>query len=164
MFRATMCPSSGDDDCVMFSSPVGIVPWLQEGCQDRLAGSKSIDEFVATNSLWMHYLPTSLDSLPAATAQYQYEAKTSRSRHLLMMGTWLHKTCWATSRREIKNTQLTSSWFFLSTLNYDARSTTHQIHCPVLEAVSSRGTFTADRENQKPQQLMLLRTPHHTLI
>jgi len=23
---------------------------------------------------------------------------------------------------------VTSSWFFLSTLNYDARSTTHQIH------------------------------------
>ena len=32
------------------------------------------------------------------------------------MGTWLPETCWATSRREIKNTKVTSSWFFLSTL------------------------------------------------
>jgi hypothetical protein len=39
----------------------------------------------------------------------------------------LPETCWATIRREIKNTKVTSSWFFLSTLNYDARSTTHQI-------------------------------------
>ena len=47
MFRATMCPSSGADDCVMLSPRVGIVPWLQEGCQDRLAGSLSIEGFVA---------------------------------------------------------------------------------------------------------------------
>jgi len=33
----------------------------------------------------------------------------------------------ATVRREIKNKKVTSSWFFLSTLNYDARSTTHQM-------------------------------------
>ena len=39
MFRATMCPSSGADDCLILSPRVGIVPWLQEGCQDRLAGS-----------------------------------------------------------------------------------------------------------------------------
>ena len=44
MFRATMCPSSGDDDCVVFSPRVGIVPWLQEGCQNRLAASASIEE------------------------------------------------------------------------------------------------------------------------
>ena len=44
-----------------------------------------------------------------------------------MMGTWLPETCWATIRREIKNTKVISSWFYLSTLNYDARSTTHQI-------------------------------------
>ena len=43
-----------------------------------------------------------------------------------MMGTWLPETCWEINRREIKNTKVTSSWFFLSTLNYDARSTTHQ--------------------------------------
>jgi len=60
MFRATMCPSSGSDDCVMLSPCVGIVPWLQEGCQDQLAGSVPIEEFVAlcaTNS--------SMDTLPA---------------------------------------------------------------------------------------------------
>jgi len=73
------------------------VPWLQEGCQDRLAGSASMDGFV-------------------------------RSRQLLMMGTWLPETCWATSRRELKLTKVTSSWFFLSTLNYVAQSTTHQVH------------------------------------
>ena len=50
MFRETMCPSSGADDCVMLSPRVGIVPWLQEGCQDRLAGSASIEEFVAVLS------------------------------------------------------------------------------------------------------------------
>ena len=59
---------------------------------------------------------------------YQHKAITSRSRQLLMMGTWLPETCWATIRREIKNTKkATSSWFFLSTQNYDVRSTTHQI-------------------------------------
>jgi len=48
MFWATMCPSSGADDCVVLSPRVGIVLWLQEGCQNRLAGSVSIEEFVAT--------------------------------------------------------------------------------------------------------------------
>jgi hypothetical protein len=47
MFPATMCPSSGADDCVIFLPRVGIVSWLQEGCQVRLPGSASIDEFVA---------------------------------------------------------------------------------------------------------------------
>jgi len=50
MFRATMCPSSEADDCVVLSPRVGIVQWLQEGCQNRLTGSVSIEEFVATNS------------------------------------------------------------------------------------------------------------------
>ena len=36
---------------------------------------------------------------------YQHEAITSRSRQLLLMGTWLPETCWATIRREIKNTK-----------------------------------------------------------
>jgi len=44
MFRATMYPSSGADDYVVLSPRVGIVPWLQEGCQNRLAGSVSIEE------------------------------------------------------------------------------------------------------------------------
>ena len=43
MFRATMCPSSGADDWLVFLPRVGIVPWLQEGCQNRLAGSVSIE-------------------------------------------------------------------------------------------------------------------------
>jgi len=31
MFRATMCPSSGADDCVVLSPRVGVVTWLQPG-------------------------------------------------------------------------------------------------------------------------------------
>jgi hypothetical protein len=94
------------------------VPWLQGGCQVRLAGSAS-----------MNALPANLSWQPSCShGTYQHEAITSRSRHLLMLGTWLSETCWATSSREIKNTIVTSSWTFLSTLNYDARSTTHQIN------------------------------------
>ena len=48
---------------------------------------------------WTYYLPTGLDNLPAATAH------TNSSRQLMMMGTWLPETCWATIRREIKNTK-----------------------------------------------------------
>ena len=33
---------------------------------------------------------------------------------------------------------MTSSWFFLSTLNYDARSTTHQIHSKLVLVMSHR--------------------------
>jgi len=47
MFRATMCPSSGADGCIVLSPCVGIVPWLEEGCQKRLAGSVSIEEFLS---------------------------------------------------------------------------------------------------------------------
>ena len=49
MFRANMCLSTGADDCVVLSPRVGIVPWLQEGCQNRLAGSVSIEEFRGDN-------------------------------------------------------------------------------------------------------------------
>ena len=54
MFRATMCPSSGANDCVVLSPRVGIVPWLQEGCQNRLAGRVSTEEFVLRNPQWTH--------------------------------------------------------------------------------------------------------------
>ena len=42
---------------------------------------------------------------PCSHGTYQHEGITSRSRQLLMMGTWLPETCWATVRREIKNTE-----------------------------------------------------------
>jgi len=94
MFRATTCPPSGADDCVVLSPRVDVVPWLQEGCQNRLAGSVSIEEFVTTNS--------SMDTL--------------RSRQLLKVGTWLPETCWATCKGEIKdNTKVTSSGFLIHT-------------------------------------------------
>ena len=67
MFRATMCPSSGADDCVVLSPRVGIVPWLQESCQNRLAGSVSIGKFVATNSS-MDTLPTRGDNITQSSA------------------------------------------------------------------------------------------------
>jgi len=40
-----MCTSSGADDYVVLSPRVGIVLWLQEVCQNRLADSVSIEEF-----------------------------------------------------------------------------------------------------------------------
>ena len=39
-----MCPSSGADDCVIVIASCWYVPWLQGGCQDRLAGSTSTPE------------------------------------------------------------------------------------------------------------------------
>jgi len=69
------------------SSRVGIVPWLQEGCQNRLAGSVSIVDFVTRTPEWTHYLLTGSDRLPATTAQYQHVAITLFSRQLLKMGT-----------------------------------------------------------------------------
>ena len=84
------------------------VPWLQGGCQDRLAGSGSMDALPA-NRTWQS---------TRSHGTYQHEAITSHSRQLLMMGTWLPETCWATNRRKTKNTKVTSSWFFLSTLRH----------------------------------------------
>ena len=78
---------------------------LCHGCRE-VAGSASMDALPANRS-WQ---------LPHSHGTYQHEAITSRSRQLLMMGTWLPESCWATIRREIKNTKVTSSWFFLSTL------------------------------------------------
>ena len=95
MFRATMCPSSGADDCVVLSPRVGVVLWLYEVCQNWLAGSVSIEGFVVVlrTPQWTHYLLTGSDSLPAATAQHQHVAITLRNRQLLKMGTWLPETC-----------------------------------------------------------------------
>jgi len=68
MFRATMFPSSGAADCVELSPRVGVVPWLQEGCQNWLAGSVSIEEFVLRIPQWTYYLLTGSDSLPATNS------------------------------------------------------------------------------------------------
>jgi hypothetical protein len=75
------------------------VPWLREGCQDRLVGSASMDEFVAQLLLCYELIYGRTPCQPVLTAflqprhNYQHEAKTSRSRQLLMMGTWLPETC-----------------------------------------------------------------------
>jgi len=110
------------------------VPWLQEGGQDRLAGSASMDGFVRTHP-WTHYLPTglrknpSMDALPTnrtwqpscSHGTYQHEAIISHSRQLLMMDTWLPETCWATIRRETKNTKSEILLVFL--IHTELRST-----------------------------------------
>ena len=118
MFRATMCPSSGADDCVMLWSRVGMC----RGCRKVVKSGWQVVcpcvDALPINRTWQP---------PCNHGTYQHETIKSRSRQLLMMGTWLPETCWATIRREIKNTKVTYIWFFLSTLNYDACSTTHQI-------------------------------------
>ena len=59
------------------------VPWLQGGCQVRLAGSASI----AMNPS-MDALPVNRSWQPSCShGTYQHKAITSRSRQLLMMGT-----------------------------------------------------------------------------
>ena len=59
------------------------VPSLQEGGQVRLVGSASMDA-----------LPANRSRPPSCShGTYQHEAITSRSRQLLMMGTWLPETC-----------------------------------------------------------------------
>ena len=58
------------------------------------------------SSVSMDALPTNRTWPPSCShGTYQHKAITSRSRQLLMMGTWLPETCWATIRREIKNTK-----------------------------------------------------------
>jgi len=50
----------------------------------------------------MDALPTNRTWPPSFShSTYQHKAIRSRSRQLLMMGTWLPETCWATIRREI---------------------------------------------------------------
>jgi hypothetical protein len=86
--------------------------WLPETCWATI--SREI-KYAANPS--MDALPANRTWPPSCShGTYQHEAITSRSRQLLMMGTWLPETFWATSRREIKNTKVTSSWFILSTL------------------------------------------------
>jgi len=63
MFRATMCPSSGANDCDV-NAPCWYVPWLQYGCQARLAGSVSMDGFVSSTCL-QYVALLSLDGINA---------------------------------------------------------------------------------------------------
>ena len=111
MFRASLCPSSGEQrPCyciwcvvlVLLMWLVAVVGCCLAGCEQcsHPTGSASMDALP-----WSHYLPTGLDNLPCSHGTYQHEAITSRSRQLLMMGTWLPETCWATIRREIENTK-----------------------------------------------------------
>ena len=58
---------------------------------------------------------------------------------------------------------MTSSWFFLSTLNYDARSTTHQILTPILTPTTH---VSSPAPRQKPHELLpyYMRFWDHTQI
>jgi len=82
MFRATMCTSSGADECVVLSSRVGIVPWLQEGCQNRLAGSVSTGVFVVVlrTPQWTHYL------LTGSIEDFLVVLRTPQWTHYLLTG------------------------------------------------------------------------------
>ena len=92
------------------------VPWLREGCQIQLAGSARS----ATNPS-MDALPANRTWQPSCShGTYQHEAITSRSRQLLMMGTWLPETCWATIKREIKNTKSDIYLVFLIHTHYES--------------------------------------------
>jgi len=88
---------------------VGIVPWLQEGCQNQLAGcdtNSSMDTLPA-NRFWQP--SCSHGTKPTC-------GETLLSRQLLKMGTWLPETCWAICKGEIKdNTKVTSSWLLIHT-------------------------------------------------
>jgi hypothetical protein len=91
---------------------------------------------------------------------YQHEAMTSRSRELLMKVTWLPEICWATIRREIKNTNSLNvlwapwccrfvSWYSQFSCNALCMSENifHSSHCKTLltlfvhEAAKSSGTW-----------------------
>ena len=48
---------------------------------------------------------------------------------------------------------MTSSWFFLSTLNYDARSTTHQIYKTIILSVVLYGCETWSLTLRKERRL-----------
>jgi len=78
MFRATLCPSSGADDLVVFL-PRGVVPWLCR--QSDPVG-------------WLCGHTTSQPDLTAYTATaLHHAAKTPLSRQILRMGTRWTETC-----------------------------------------------------------------------
>ena len=115
------------------------------------------NETIIHNNPHNHTRPTHsetyLNNTTHCYSTYQHEAITSRSRQLLMMGTWLPESCWATSRRQINNTKVTSSWFFLSTLNYDSRPTTHQIPLSISIPWSSPETAGTNILSHKTSRL-----------
>jgi len=72
MFRATMCPSSGADDCVVLLPRVGIVSWLEFVAQLRCVTNSSVDTLPA-NQFWQpscshDTIPTRGDSTTQSSA------------------------------------------------------------------------------------------------
>ena len=110
-----MCLSSGGQNCI--TQPL-VSSNLQVAVSCILCRWPSgMQEHILLHTILRFTTNSSMDALPAnrswhpscSHGTYQHEAITSRSRQLLMMGTWLPETCWANSRREIKNTKVTSS-------------------------------------------------------
>ena len=97
--------------CTVNSFNLVVRPWMgpfYEPIHGRITCQPDLTTFP-----WVRFTNPSMDVLPAnrtwqpsrSHGTYQHEAIPSRSRQLLMMGTWLPETCWATIRREIKNTK-----------------------------------------------------------
>ena len=120
MFRATLCPSSGADDLVVFLPRVvqcrGCV-----GCQIRLAGCVSTGKYVAGSTLlrtpkWTHNQPTGSDRLHSHRTT-QHAAKIPLSRQLLKMGTRWPETCWATYKEQlIRRNKYNTKWHLVGFL------------------------------------------------
>jgi len=84
-----------------------MVTWLPETCWATIRREiKNTKSDIVSRTPSMDALPTNRTWPPSCSHDtYQHKAITSRSLQLLMMGTWLPETCWATIRREIKNTK-----------------------------------------------------------
>ena len=98
---------SGRNTSILTSLAVNITSMINTNCNECSINplNAELNPSAATNPS-MDALPTNRTWQPPwSHGTYQHEAITSRSRQLLMMGTWLPETCWATIRREIKNTK-----------------------------------------------------------
>ena len=94
MFRATLCPSSGADDLMVFL-PRGVVPWLCR--QSDQVGWLCVhwevySRVVLRTSQWTHNQPTGSDRLHSHSTT-PHAAKIPLSRQLLRMGTRWPETC-----------------------------------------------------------------------
>jgi len=121
MFRATMCPSSGADDLVIFSLPCGVVPYqwavlfpymysisglicclfllgglcgLVGYCWWFLLQPNHTTHLIKTDNISTRKYYTYVEiTLSIVTALHQTGEKIPLSRQLLKMGTWWHETC-----------------------------------------------------------------------
>jgi len=95
MFRATLCPSSGTDDLVVFFHVyVARATYLPMDTQ-------------AANRIW----------LPTQTQHYTTRKKIPLSRQILKMGTRWPETCWATYKEQlIRRNKYNTKWHLVGFL------------------------------------------------